>query len=280
MNHGSLVEICSEDSVGQRMFLYHMIVHHLVKKKDISSISGVSSSGQVVYISTKYSFNVTQFSQMLHSRITEIGVSSENMACCLEKCREMIYLFFCNSSSDLLCTLASLETLISDHPDINLVFIDDIGSFYWADRHRASLASGKTYPDEVAKPLTSALSQLFANHPLAVVVSKPSLFTSNTEDTVEYMPSYWQKMVTHRIFISESGQALTSQKVVQHVYAPCSQQLSHGSSVFTLSQALGFHSVFLGNSLHTLFKSCNVLRSTKEYYCVQVPFGILNIHYK
>ena len=55
----------------------------------------------------------------------------------------------CYSSSQLLFTLSKIKHLISDRPAINLVFIDNIGSFYRIDRYEWGTPGSMVYPDKV-----------------------------------------------------------------------------------------------------------------------------------
>ena len=86
----------------------------------------------------------------------------------------------CHSSSQLLSTLSQLKQLVN-LAAINLVLIDDIGTFYWTDRFEGGTASSMLYPDEVARPLCSSVQDLLQSCHTAIVVAKTSLLSSRSE---------------------------------------------------------------------------------------------------
>ena len=265
--------------------MFHMTVQHIAQKSNATSSESFHGTEEVVYITTKYSFNITSLSDMLERRLAELSGSSGNIREYLASYLQRIHIFYCGSSSELLRTLLTLQAFITDHPTVNLVFIDDIGTFYWMDRQSTS-SSGKMYSEEVAKPLTSALSELLLNCHMAVVVSKPSLFGNKPEEPVEYMPSFWQKMVTHRILLSESGHVLGSSDVARRMYyvphhKPEGSISSIPDPIVSVSTSMHTNPCMqymqMTNSLYTLFKACNLLSHRKPCYFVIIPFGIVNV---
>ena len=264
--------------------MFHMTVQHIAQKSHITPSKYFYGNEEVVYITTKYSFNITSLSDMLERKLAE-SCGSSNMREYLASHLQRIHVFYCGSSSELLHTLLALQAFISDHPAVNLVFIDDIGTFYWMDRQSTS-TSGKMYSEEVAKPLASVLSELLLNFHLAVVVSKPSLFGNKPEEPVEYMPSFWQKMVTHRILLSGNGHVLPSSDVARRMYyvphhKPEGTIPSTPDPIVSVSTSMHTNPcmqyIQMTNSLYTLFKACNLLSHSKPCYFVIVPFGIVNV---
>ena len=219
------------------------------------------------------------------------------MQALLHGCLQRVHVLHCHSSSQLLSTLSQLKQLVTDHPAINLVLIDDIGTFYWMDRFERGTASSMLYPDEVARPLCSSVQDLLQSCHTAIVVAKASLLSSRSErndsnrttsvqfqEPVDYMPLYWRKMVTHRIVLKATGEQCSLRELERRSFKVPLHKASQNTSVIQYFPS-PFDEGAAGRDgrkdglLYSICTACNVARSRHQlYHYVASDVGLINLH--
>ena len=215
----------------------------------------------------------------------------------LNGCLQRVHVFHCHSSSLLLSTLSKIKQLIADRPAINLVLIDDIGSFYWIDRYERGTANSMLYPDEVARPLYSSIQDLLQSCHTAVVVSKASILSSRSErydssrttsvqfqEPVDYMPLYWRKMVTHRIVLTATGDQCDLRELKKRSFRVPLRSMPQSTSAIQyfpgpFDEGAPQPDGGRDDLLYKICTACNVARNRQQlYYYVAIDVGIINLH--
>lgn len=227
---------------------------------------------------------------------TLLSFSGLDVQTLLHGCLQRVHVLHCHSSSQLLSTLSKIKHLISDHPAINLVLIDDIGSFYWIDRYEWGTPGSMVYPDEVARPLCTSIQDLLQSCHTAIVVAKASLLASRSDrysssrttsvqvqEPVDYMPLYWQKMVTHRILLTAiDDQCGLRELEKRSVRVPLHTSRSTSIEYFPGPLDEGTAQPDVGGNEDPLYKictACNVTTNRHQmYYYVATSVGIINLH--
>jgi len=224
-----------------------------------------------------------------------LSFSGLDVQALLHGCLQRVHVLHCHSSSQLLSTLSKIKRLISDHPAINLVLIDDIGSFYWIDRYEWGTAGSMVYPDEVARPLCASIPDLLQSCHTAIVVAKASLLASRSDryntsrtasvpfqEPVDYMPLYWQKMVTHRILLTASDDKCGLRELEKRtVRVPLRTSRSTSIQYFPCPLDEGTTQPDGGKEdlLYKICTACNVTTNRHRMYrYVATDVGIINLH--
>jgi len=134
---GHIVELNGDIGTGKSQYLLHLLATALLP----ASVSGVSIGGlnaEVLFIDTKYSFNMLRLVALLEQRLSAALNKSEDEAedpveHAVRQCLSRFFFVRCSSSSQLAVTLCSLESVLAAKPNIRLLLLDDISAFYHTD---------------------------------------------------------------------------------------------------------------------------------------------------
>jgi len=147
---GHVVELSGEDGTGKSKYLLHLLATAILP----AAISGVEIGGlntEVLFIDTKYTFNVLCLVALLEQRLSAAvnkaddtstakkstagtdADSEDAVESAVRQCLARFFLVRCRSSSQLAVTLCSLESVLTAKPSIRLVMLDDICAFYHMD---------------------------------------------------------------------------------------------------------------------------------------------------
>ena len=243
----ALIELYGEDGTGKTQTLIHLVANAVLPRTWRGFILGGHDVG-VIVIDTEYHFCMLRLSALLENRISHVidNTKRESEVSNLEvkeqensktvfdipteadieelikQVMSKLYVIHCNSSTQLLVTLRSLNVLLSNNPEISIIMVDSVSAFYWMDR--------SVYGDKMAtiqgnpqKRLLTALEDLISTFGIVIIVTRAILFThrvkeGNIEDgTVEtpvgktlkhkaeawnFMGQLWQQSVTCSYFFS------------------------------------------------------------------------------
>ncbi|KAL7976466.1 hypothetical protein Chor_008415 [Crotalus horridus] len=184
--------------------LYHLIARCLLPKPRGGLEVGV------LFIDTDFHFDMLRLVTILEYRLSSQGTEAT-----IKHCLERFFLINCHSSSQLLLSLYSLESMFSSHPSLSLLIIDSISAFYWIDR--ANGGENLNLQEANLKRCVWVLQKLVKEHHLVLFATTQSLmqkslnFVESSEKTdcdagSDYRPFLckpWQQLVTHRIFFSK-----------------------------------------------------------------------------
>ncbi|XP_075406895.1 DNA repair protein XRCC2 [Tenrec ecaudatus] len=204
--HGDILEFHGAEGTGKTEMLYHLTSRCILPKSE----GGLEI--EVLFIDTDHHFDMLRLVTILEHRLSQ---SSEEI---IKSCLRRFFLVYCNSSSQLLFTLYSLETLFCSHPSLCLLILDSLSAFYWIDR--ANGGENVTLQESTLKKCSQFLQKLVNEYRLVLFVSTQSIMQKSSDSTegpfsaskssscedINYRPylcKTWQQMVKHRIFFSK-----------------------------------------------------------------------------
>uniref|UniRef100_A0A2K6M5A2 X-ray repair cross complementing 2 n=1 Tax=Rhinopithecus bieti TaxID=61621 RepID=A0A2K6M5A2_RHIBE len=120
--HGDVLEFHGSEGTGKTEMLYHLTARCILPKSE----GGLEV--EVLFIDTDYHFDMLRLVTILEHRLSQ---SSEEI---IKYCLGRFFLVYCSSSTHLLLTLYSLESMFCSHPSLCLLILDSLSAFYWIDR--------------------------------------------------------------------------------------------------------------------------------------------------
>ncbi|NWX15245.1 XRCC2 protein, partial [Aegotheles bennettii] len=203
--HGDVVEFHGPEGTGKTEMLYHLIARCIIPR------SGGGLEVEVMFIDTDYHFDMLRLVTILENRLTQ---RTEEM---MKQCLGRLFLVNCNSSTQLLLTLYSLENMFCIHPSLCLLILDSMSAFYWIDRSNGG--ESLNLQEMNLKKCANFLEKLMREHHLALFATTQTLMQKSTNSAESFFPSKlqhetdmdyrpylcksWQQMVTHRVFFSK-----------------------------------------------------------------------------
>ncbi|KAL2777887.1 DNA repair protein XRCC2 [Daubentonia madagascariensis] len=210
--HGHILEFHGPEGTGKTEMLYHLTARCILPKSE----GGLEV--EVLFIDTDYHFDMLRLVTILEHRLSQ---SSEEI---IKYCLGRFFLVYCNSSTHLLLTLYSLETLFCSHPSLCLLILDSVSAFYWIDRVNGG--ESVNLQESTLKKCSRFLEKLVNEYRLILVATTQTIMqkTSNSPEgpsackrlcdvDVDYRPylcKAWQQVVKHRIFFSKQDDSKSS----------------------------------------------------------------------
>ena len=239
-----VVEFYGDEGTGKTQMLLHIISQCILPSKWKGLDLGGLGVG-VVLVDTDYHFSMIRLVSMMEhtlQRAVSLGAknygtsqdgetkepfkapSEEDIELFITQCLGKLEIVKCNSSSQLIITLYSLESLFGNRLDLCLLLIDSISAFYWIDRNNG----GDSYSAQESnqRKVTEAITQLRDLYKIITIVTKPAIFQKRPKETnqekndfdspghhsgassdkssehCEYLCKPWQRLVTHRLLFS------------------------------------------------------------------------------
>ncbi|XP_008576031.1 PREDICTED: DNA repair protein XRCC2 [Galeopterus variegatus] len=208
--HGDIIEFHGPEGTGKTEMLYHLTARCILPKSE----GGLEV--EVLFIDTDYHFDILRLVTILEHRLSQ---SSEEI---IKYCLGRFFLVYCSSSTQLLLTLYSLETMFCSHPCLCLLILDSLSAFYWIDRVNGG--ESITLQESTLKKCSQFLEKLVNEYRLVLFAATqsimqkasnspegPSTFKSDTDiDYRPYLCKAWQQVVKHRIFFSKQDDSKSS----------------------------------------------------------------------
>ncbi|NXU56141.1 XRCC2 protein, partial [Turnix velox] len=211
--HGDVIEFHGPEGTGKTEMLYRLIVRCIIPK------SGGGLEVEVMFIDTDYHFDMLRLVTILENRLEQ---RTEEM---IKQCLGRLFLVNCNSSTQLLLTLYSLENMFCTHPSLCLLILDSLSAFYWIDRSNGG--ESLNLQELNLKKCTNFLEKLIREHHLVLFATTQALMQKSTNSTEGFFPTKlqhetdtdyrpylcksWLQMVTHRVFFSKQCSSGNSQ---------------------------------------------------------------------
>ncbi|XP_042333472.1 DNA repair protein XRCC2 [Sceloporus undulatus] len=203
--HGDVVEFHGPEGTGKTEMLYHLIAHCILPK------SGGGLEVGLLFIDTDFHFDMLRLVTILEHRSSQ---GTEEM---IKQCLGRLFLVNCNSSSQLLLTLYSLENMFCSHPSLCLLVIDSISAFYWIDRVNGG--ENLSLQEANLRRCAQFLEKLVREHHLVLFATTQTIMQKSLnagescgkhhgDGDVDYRPylcKSWQQLITHRIFFSRQS---------------------------------------------------------------------------
>ncbi|CAG2236513.1 DNA repair protein XRCC2-like isoform X2 [Mytilus galloprovincialis] len=203
------------------------IVTSIILPKDWNGYNLNGANAGVIFIDTDYKFQILRLVNIMEKRImgktehdkldTSKKTSSNDIEVLVKECLKKIMIVRCTSSFQLLVTLHSLESTISNNPDIAVIMIDSISAFYWIDRCNGGENIGAQETN--MKHIVQQLSKLVKNYNLVLFATKALNFKKTNKENeskgdncaspsekkvlkdnhAEFLCKSWYKFVKHRL---------------------------------------------------------------------------------
>ncbi|KAM9186370.1 DNA repair protein XRCC2 isoform 2-T2 [Dugong dugon] len=218
-----ILEFHGPEGTGKTEMLYHLTARCILPKSE----GGLEI--EVLFIDTDHHFDMLRLVTILEHRLSQ---SSEEI---IKSCLGRFFLVYCSSSSQLLLTLYSLESMFCSHPSLCLLILDSLSAFYWIDR--ANGGESVNLQESTLKKCSQFLERLVNVYRLVLfastqsIMQKPSnstegpssAFRHPSNEDIDYRPylcKAWQQMVKHRIFFSRQDDSEKNNKfslVLRHL---------------------------------------------------------------
>ncbi|XP_055955319.1 DNA repair protein XRCC2 isoform X2 [Patella vulgata] len=186
---GDVFEFYGEEGVGKTELFLHFVTKVILPQNwNHFEIGGFG--GKIIYIDTDYKFSVLRLAKILNNRIRVIvnGVTmatdkkqdfkkatEEDIDSFVKNCLQNVKLVRCSSSHQLICTLHSLENQVCECPEIGLIMLDSISTFYWIDKASNML-------DYYVNQIKYILNKLVTDYNLVLFITKAALVKKKTKD--------------------------------------------------------------------------------------------------
>ncbi|XP_064616662.1 DNA repair protein XRCC2-like [Liolophura sinensis] len=267
---GSVYEFYGGEGTGKTEMTLHLTAKCILPESWHDVPLGGKDTG-VIVVDTEYKFPVFRLAVILEHRIkaamekssivasaaakeetksksfgctengnTNLGqnvdaFSEEDIERFIQNCLRNLHILQCGSSFQFLMSMCSLESLISNNPNISMIVIDTISAYYWVEK--CQVPDGQQAMDSVMKPIISVLSDYVRDyntvvlcvksalcvhrssqksgqrskgdnspHPDSSVQSASSLSRElNASDHFEFLGKLWNKFVTKRFTFTQSA---------------------------------------------------------------------------
>ncbi|KAG8506136.1 DNA repair protein XRCC2, partial [Galemys pyrenaicus] len=204
--HGDILEFHGPEGTGKTEMLYHLTARCILPKSE----GGLEA--EVLFLDTDCHFDMLRLVTILEHRLSQ---SSEDIVkCCLAR----LFVAHCNSSTQVLLTLHSLEAMFCSHPALCLLMVDSLSAFYWVDR--ANGGESLRAQESVLTQCAQFLQKLVQEYRLLLLATTQSLMQkapASAEGPVSacarpgdvhtdyrpYLCRAWQEAVKQRVFFSK-----------------------------------------------------------------------------
>lgn len=221
-----IYEIVGTEGTGKTEFLLN-IVASIILPKSWRNIQLHGSDASVIFIDTDYKFSIIRLAMIMEKKIIEkiekcskntVTPSADEMEGFITDCLKRLSLVHCNNSSHLLITLFSLETSVSNNPNISAIMIDSISVFYWLDK---SMGGESTSMQELRlRQISDYLSKLVNDYNLVLFATSAVLFQKKSKDydckgvnsnqdteNMEYLCKSWQRKIDYKLVMKRDSES-------------------------------------------------------------------------
>ncbi|XP_023568681.1 DNA repair protein XRCC2 [Octodon degus] len=208
--HGDILEFHGAEGTGKTEMLYHLMARCILPKSE----GGLGL--EVLFIDTDYHFDMLRLVTILEHRLSQ---SSEEM---IKHCLRRFFLVYCNSSTQLLLTLHSLEAVLCSRPSLCVLLLDSLSAFYWTDR--ANGGESVSAQESTLRKCAQRLERLVRDYRLVLFATTQSIMQKAWHtpegapstcqrpgrpdlDYRPYLCKAWQQLVKQRVFFSKQEDA-------------------------------------------------------------------------
>lgn len=132
---------------------------------------------------------------------------------------------YCSSSTHLLLTLYSLESMFCSHPSLCLLILDSLSAFYWIDRVNGG--ESVNLQESTLRKCSQCLEKLVNDYRLVLFATTQTIMQKASYSSEEpspasrrlcdvdvdyrpYLCKAWQQLVKHRMFFSKQDDSQSS----------------------------------------------------------------------
>lgn len=190
------VEIFGEASSGKTEMILHLIINTIIPKKWKHLKVGGRGLG-VLLIDLDCKFPMIRFLCLLEKKLEHcISISNSTTAPTtgniivkefIDTCLQRFFKLDCFSMIELIVSLKSSERFLEDNPEIFLLIIDNVSSFYWSD----NLSCGQS--NQYISVMVKILKDIIQNYGMVVVLTR-----SYEEKSKYSKQSAWWELCNYR----------------------------------------------------------------------------------
>ena len=189
------MELCGNEGTGKTEILLNVTARCVLPKLWGDRILP-GRNVEVVYISTDYKLDILRLVAILEGEVGKVcdaqnhkdttkrlsredAKATSDYRKLIELCLSRVHVLYCNSSAELVTMLHSLKTFLHTHSDVYVLILDNIASYYWADRSESGRAGTAAASQHRQQQWVSALRELMQEYHLVVFAAKPLLFAKS-----------------------------------------------------------------------------------------------------
>ncbi|XP_043276379.1 DNA repair protein XRCC2 [Venturia canescens] len=213
------IEITGKLSSGKTLLLMQLVAKCILP----SVYDGIQIEGRgiaVLLINTDHHFRVTKLVQLMHCIVAK-ACKNQEILCSGTTIRELLIIpclknltiVNCYDNNQFKVTLAILDDILMNNPQIGLLAVDSISSFYWQDRDIGGVWLINQYLRNVLKILQQTIFQ----YNIVLIYTRPDDFSSKTNDAIEIAEEPSIEKINYRIDLGNGsfGEIATPEKKLE-----------------------------------------------------------------
>ena len=210
LHAGEVVELYGDPNVGKTELLLHLVASCVLP----AAAGGLARPA--LFFDHDCRLDLHRLRRVLQHRLgacvrgvggagVASGAQQQQQQQQLDASLSRVHVYRCHSSFEVVATLAHLRggpLLRAGGGTAALLALDGLGAFHWQDKRTEAVAgTGPALLSQVAE----AVARTIAATPIAVVATKPCLFSSRDKPHCEYLPQRWQRLVSRRVLLERAG---------------------------------------------------------------------------
>lgn len=251
-----MFEFYGTEGTGKTELLLNLVTA-MILPKEWNSLQLNGLNAGVIFIDTDYKFQILRLVNIMEKRIVGMTegksldiqekTSSEEIENLVKECLKKLMIIRCCSSFQLLVTLHSLESTISNNPDIASIMIDSISAFYWIDRSNGG--ENISAQETNMKNIVEILSKLVNNYNLVLFTTKAAHFKSKNKESEKNEDKWTSKDIAskgdktaspalhkqtkdiHTEFLCKSWHKFVKHRLILQKYSKCFSIYSNSLNV-------------------------------------------------
>lgn len=201
------VEITGKLSSGKTLLLMQLVAKCLLPPVyDGIQIEGLDVA--VLLINTDHHFRVSKLVHLMHCIVAK-ACRSQEILCSGSAIRELLIVpclknltvVNCYDNSQFKVTLATLDDILMNNPQIGLLAIDSISSFYWQERD----IGGVWLINQYLKNVLKILQKNIFRYNIVLIYTRPDNFGSKVNDTIALAEQATIEKINYRIDLANGS---------------------------------------------------------------------------
>lgn len=173
-NPRDVVEISGEPSTGKTLLLTQFIVKCVLPAEWKHIHIGGLKAG-VVLLNTDHHFHTYKLVSVMESYLSNVGrFKVDEVEEIVKEALGRLIIYNIADSVQLNVTMYSLQTVISNQPEISLILLDSVSAFYWQD----SVGGGIRKMDLYTKTVIKTMQKILGDFKGTIIYTRPTYFQS------------------------------------------------------------------------------------------------------
>lgn len=173
-NPREVVEISGEPSTGKTLFLTQFIVKSVLPKEwKHVNIGGLKAG--VILLNTDHHFQMYKLITVMENYLSQVGrFQVHEVEEIVKEALGRLIIYNISDSVQLNVTMYSLQTVVSNQPEIALILLDSVCAFYWQD----SMCGGIRKMDLYTKTVIKTMQKILGDFKGTIIYTRPTYFQS------------------------------------------------------------------------------------------------------